>query len=571
MGIAGLARRLEPYRARIEAADLAGYRAIVDGPSLAYHAEKLAYASLGNHSRSPSYVDINRKALSWLKALEGLNIKVAAILFDGSLPATKVDERLSRLNHSNSRVRLLRIQYPNAACPIPTPLRSISYPFLAPSLREALADSEYASATHMVPGEADDWCAPYADDAPRPVIFSSDSDLLLYDYSAECRIVMFDNVELWPEPQFNGFSPVQTARSFGLTSLIPFAYCLSLDKHLTFSALLEGAKDVDPDSSDYREFSSRYERTETSDAYFEHFRSHPTTPQYLDVRISEFFDQVNGNITKPVVYLPLLVEDPNAASAWNMGNDIRLLAYSLFTKMPTSSFSFFSPNEKHRPTVEEYRRKAQGVPTHQVQLYKPDELVPAARDMADNISTWMQWMMDRQVPRDLIWPLIAANLVLLDLPKAPKISFLISVLTADFNNSWDFVHLTARLHATLYSLRILQQCVCMWLAEHQYSSAEPRQHMDTLYRILADMPGIAELILVPGQDKKSGVDLVLLRDLLEEIYTAAEMEIPSEKVSKNKAKKVLREAERKERQKREKEAEGERSFNVFDLLNRAPS
>jgi hypothetical protein len=76
MGIAGLASRLEPYAARFTAADLRGYHAIIDGPSLAYHASKLALAADGYQSRIPSYADINRQALRWLKTLEVLNIKV---------------------------------------------------------------------------------------------------------------------------------------------------------------------------------------------------------------------------------------------------------------------------------------------------------------------------------------------------------------------------------------------------------------------------------------------------------------------------------------------------------------
>lgn len=76
MGIAGLARRLEPYGARYAPKDLDGYYAIVDGPSLAYHAHQLALAAVARQSRLPSYADINTEAIRWLKALEDINIKV---------------------------------------------------------------------------------------------------------------------------------------------------------------------------------------------------------------------------------------------------------------------------------------------------------------------------------------------------------------------------------------------------------------------------------------------------------------------------------------------------------------
>lgn len=78
MGIAGLARRLEPHGDRYTSQDLSGYNAIIDGPSLAYHAHKLALAvrDTDNVPRLPSYADITQQALRWLRTLEVINIKV---------------------------------------------------------------------------------------------------------------------------------------------------------------------------------------------------------------------------------------------------------------------------------------------------------------------------------------------------------------------------------------------------------------------------------------------------------------------------------------------------------------
>jgi hypothetical protein len=76
MGIAGLARSIDPYATRYTPEDLAGYYAVVDGPSLAYHAHELALADMDSHVRPPSYADINAQAIRWLKALENVNIRV---------------------------------------------------------------------------------------------------------------------------------------------------------------------------------------------------------------------------------------------------------------------------------------------------------------------------------------------------------------------------------------------------------------------------------------------------------------------------------------------------------------
>jgi hypothetical protein len=76
MGIAGLARCLDPYAIRYTPDELAGYHAVIDGPSLAYHAHELALAHMGDQVRLPSYAEINAQAIRWLKALETVNIKV---------------------------------------------------------------------------------------------------------------------------------------------------------------------------------------------------------------------------------------------------------------------------------------------------------------------------------------------------------------------------------------------------------------------------------------------------------------------------------------------------------------
>jgi hypothetical protein len=76
MGVAGLAKRLDPYAGRFATEDLGGYHAVVDGPSLAYHAHQLAYAMPSSQAHLPSYADINAQAIRWLKALESINIRV---------------------------------------------------------------------------------------------------------------------------------------------------------------------------------------------------------------------------------------------------------------------------------------------------------------------------------------------------------------------------------------------------------------------------------------------------------------------------------------------------------------
>lgn len=251
---------------------------------------------------------------------------------------------MSRTEQNNKRVQQLRASYPTTACPIPTYLGSTSHAFLAPSLREALASSTFASRTQVVPGEADDSCALYAQQEPRSIIFSSDTDLLLYDYSPETLIVFFQDAE-WTAG-IKAYSPSQIKQKLQVKSLLSFAYGVNQRSSEVLADLVRDAEGVDVCSPSYLDFSRRYLTSATSPAYLDKHDSLAPSLQCLDVRVSEFVHQALQVIASPQVYLPLLMEDPNQASAWNMAQDCRTLAYSML-----------APSV---PKVQEYRRRAQG-------------------------------------------------------------------------------------------------------------------------------------------------------------------------------------------------------------------
>ncbi|PVH99119.1 hypothetical protein DM02DRAFT_643213 [Periconia macrospinosa] len=482
-------------------------------------------------------------------------------------PRGCIEERISRQNQNNQRVKLLRSCYAASACPVPISLGSVSYSFLAPALRESLSNSKFSQATWVVPGEADEWCASCAYAAPRSVIFSSDSDMLLYEYHAETRIMFFNDIELMTEPEFKGYSPAHMTQNLGLTSLVPFAYYLMQDKHQLFNSLVERAKDVDVESKDYIDFSRRYgPGTSEPDILHENevpviFERLSKIPQNLDVRVSELVDQLQNNISSPAFYLPLLVEDPNSASAWNVGQDIRILAYSLLS----------CSIQAQPQTVREYLRKAQTITTQHLTLPNPPSILTTSITNLDTLlRTSLSIIRARQTPPELTFPLLSIFVILLpSLPSPPKISLLIRLLHADYEKTWDFVHLTARYHAILYSLRILKQSLSLALSLTP-STFPDQEQLSQLHELLVDMPSIEELFLVPGQAKVVSGNEERLRRLLPEMYRECGVEVPSE-VDKKKAKKRGREAERKERRKREKEKEGgakdgKAEWNVFDVL-----
>ncbi|KAH3918018.1 hypothetical protein HBH56_047910 [Parastagonospora nodorum] len=531
MGIQGLARRLEPYSCRYTAKELEGYAAIIDGPSLAYEAHKLALSAAASQTKIPSYSEINLEAIKWLDTLENQGITVAAVLFDGALPDAKRAERLSRTEQNNRRVQQLRASYATTACPIPTYLGSTSYAFLAPSLREALTESPFASRTRIVPGEADDSCALRARDLPRSIIFTSDTDLLLFDYHPETLVVLFQDAE--SPVGLKAFSPDHIAKKLQLKTLVPLAH--AIQQHLSegMDDLVRDARDLDTDSSAYLDFHRRYTAAIVAPIYLQQYVSLNSTSQSLDVRIFEFVHEALNRSQNLPVYLPLLAEDPNQASAWNIAQDIRTLAYSLLA----SSTS----------TIREYKRKAQGISPQDIRPYSDTDLHAPAKEIDGRVGGLLKWAKSKDLNPSLLWSLFALSLVLGELNTAPSLPLVSRVINADFDYTWPFVQLTARFQAAMYSLRMLKQMTEIWLAVNQHIQSKLRGTLSSLQSQMANLPAIADMFFVPGQSKRLLADHEQLKALIEEIYVSIGVEVATEQVSNKKKKRQAREAERKKR------------------------
>lgn len=460
-------------------------------------------------------------------------------------------ERRSRLEQNNKRVQQLRASYPTTACPIPTYLGSNLYAFLAPALKECLMKSPFASKTRVVPGEADDWCALHANNEPRPIIFTSDTDLVLYNYPPETLIVFLQDADL--SAGIKAYSPVEIRTKLQLKSLLPFAFAIRTIPSDTMGDLLHRAQNVDLEAEDYVNFSRRY----TIDALA------PTLPsgkqdlssrlQDLDVRISEFVQQALDSYSVSHVYLPLLVEDPSQASAWTIGQAIRNLAYSLLA--PRNS------------VVNEYKRKAQGIAIHEITLYSTSHIQTRAVELHNQVMTLMAWASSKAVGSGLIWPLFALSFVLADMNTPPLPSLALRVLNGDFDNTWTFVHLTARLQAALYSIRILAQVIRVWLVTHEKNESGLYGCLFDFQDYMKDLPSIADTFTILGQKPDVLAQHNQLRELIEEIYTSAGVEIPDEPTSTKKKKKQARDAERKKKKVEQRRKPAPEAANAFAILD----
>jgi hypothetical protein len=478
-------------------------------------------------------------------------VSSSTILFDGALPESKRAERLSRTEQNNRRVQQLRASYATTACPIPTYLGATSYAFLAPSLREALSESPFASRTRLVPGEADDSCALLAKDSPRSIIFTSDTDLLLFDYQPETLVVLFQDAE--SPAGLKAYAPSEIAKTLQLKSLVPLAYAIQQRSSEGQDDLVRDARSIDVDSALYVDFSRRYTAAVVAPTYLTKHTGLSPSMQNLDVRISEYAHQALVEAPKISVYLPLLVEDPNQASSWNIAQDVRAFAYSLLTP-PTS-------------TVQEYRRKAQGISPQEVSTYSAATLQTPAKELEVRIGASVKWAESKGISLPLLWSLFALSLVLAELNTPPPIPLAMRVLNGEFDNTWASVQLTARLHAAVYSLRMLKQTVSVWLAINHHLKSPLHESLSSLQNHMSTLPTIADMFIVPGQAKRILAEHEALRELVDEIYMSVGVEVPAEQVSNKKKKRQARETERKKKKAEQRQQATPKVGNAFGLLN----
>jgi hypothetical protein len=402
-----------------------------------------------------------------------------------------------------------------------------------------------------VPGEADDWCALHAKNSSMSLILTSDTDLLLYEYPPETLILFFSDADL--TAGIKAYSPHQIRQKLQVKTLLSYAFALRDGYHDTATDLAANARKVDLDSVDYVEFSRRYTAAAVAPTYLLNSGPHAKVLPDMDVRVSEFVHQALDASPTTLVYLPLLVEDPNQASAWNIGVDIRTMAYSLLAHQNS--------------IIQEYKRKAQGIAAQEISIYSSSNIIVLMMDFERQLNTLKEWATSNGLGTASIWPLFALSLVLPELNSPPVVPLVLRVLNSDFDNSWTYVHLLARLQAAMYSLRMLKQTIAVYLALDDKTDRSLRDHLSSIQTHMADFPTIAEMFTVPGQTKNVLAEHEQLRTLVEEIYRSAGAEVPTEQISNKKKKRQMREADRKKKKAEQRQQPKMQVANAYTLLD----
>ena len=414
-----------------------------------------------------------------------------SIFFDGFLPLDKTGVRKARLETSLNQLitfnstyldgfKVSRDAYHTASItasqlfdplrPVPSSLNGIPAPaFLVAAVIEALQDSEYASLTAVVPAEADAFCAGTARKFGG-IILTNDSDLPVYDLGEQGAVVFFNQLELLTDDESSQkcqvlrasvSHPLEIAQRLGLEDLKRFSFELLRDPSISLTEIVRRAKVSDPEPLPYEaskqktfhEFCEEYEpKTFCFEKEVTHktcLKRNPVQPQLLDPRISEL---ILTSSSSPSIYLPLLIDDPSRAAAWNASDDLRRLAYSCLK----SEAEDLSPE-----IIREYRRQGHRIESNHIQTFSKQKAHSYSQKLATGLETFRSTF--GEFSNVTIWRTFALSEILHRYAetqkKPPSKSALAYAIAGQLNRkiSWSDIHLSAQMEAVLYSFRMLQQ------------------------------------------------------------------------------------------------------------------
>lgn len=360
--------------------------------------------------------------------------------------------------------------------------------------------NKYGHLIHLVPGEADSFCADDVKTKGGKVI-TSDSDLLLYDLGPSGSVVFLSDVDV-PADGAKTMTSLTYSQSAlcdklsldpGQQGMLSFAFEIKMDPYRTLASWVSRSKrqhSATAFASEYAEFVSQYLNGPGASLTISDYMT------VLDPRISEFIFGWTGNAafetlmpdTLPtesaVLYLPPLLDRWDQASAWNPSTTIRQLAYS-----------FCRGNQDTRSTVVEYRRTMSRASKGQAVELLEDAQV--AEMLGDLLSLCNKTVKASKGPSQLRWAALCLcqevrhaadqggdSLVMKLWRKASK-----SRGRLDPGN-WDSMHLAGQIQGTLYSLRILHQVLKCRIG-HLITNASLGSQIARLMNYLSTLPSIA--------------------------------------------------------------------------------
>ncbi|KAI8667854.1 XPG-I-2 domain-containing protein [Fusarium keratoplasticum] len=497
MGIPHLISTLEPYAVH---GVLDNDRVVIDGPALAYH---ILHICNRHGIVQPSYQLLGDTTIAWLDELVSRGVSVEAIYFDGHLPRAKRLVRMERMVKSLNQLKASHSKDPSGFSPAyfstaketpPTLFSSTQHlgkPILPPSFHvPAIIDAlrlcnRYAKFVHLVPGEADAYCAQRLSKSGGTVL-TSDSDLLVHDLG-HGRVVFLRDIYLDGQSRLAcaSFSPAHICEKVKLSpasEICRLAYERKRSPHSTLPQLLRDCAQGVADTAGYAEFCHEYLDHETAPLPVS-TASRDIRIGTLDPRISELILQLGNQDVQPndpngdMIFLPILLENPSRGSAWEQSTPIRQLAYTVARRIIPGPSSI----------VQEYRRVNTSVQKGRQVHMLPKE---AAKVWAQDLTNLMSEA-NVESGGDAVqaWHMLCLTLDIRHCCEEGKKSHVLQILeeclqqTAFKRVSWDIIHFVAQLQAAHYSFRLLKQAI---------SLASVEETMPELHSMLSSLPSLAE-------------------------------------------------------------------------------
>ncbi|ODA81437.1 hypothetical protein RJ55_04404 [Drechmeria coniospora] len=369
--------------------------------------------------------------------------------------------------------------------------------FLVPSIIDALRQHpQFEALTHVVPGEADNYCASYVSLHGGTVI-TSDSDLLVHNLGAG-QVVFFRDLHRNPDSSIFGasYSPSEICQQLELSpsvGLARLAYERKQLSHASLPQIMRACSQPAPDQERYQAFCQQY-RNNASEFHLRVMANSSYCIMIFDPRISELYvqlAQLSTNVTEDPdfvqIYLPVLVECPNRTSAWEHSTTIRQLAYTVLASTTPTRLTMHTH-------ILEYRRVQSTLQKgRKIALTSAADVDRSAQDLLD----LMERIRGISNGSGTYWVMLHLALDARECRQQDKESHAwwtfhqrlnSSEITASRSISWDIIHLVSQIHATCYSLRMLQQVLSHAL-ERSTESVSP--NLGQLQMALTDMSSLS--------------------------------------------------------------------------------
>ncbi|KAF3317049.1 hypothetical protein TWF173_001054 [Orbilia oligospora] len=373
--------------------------AVIDGSALAHHIFNRYVKSLSKEERIPSvlgfdYTAYQKIVINWLEKLE-VGFEITNIFIDGHLPSYKTTTRISRIQTTIACLSRLRTLSPSVI-DLTKGGWNPSPPFIIAAFSTAVRRHErFGRVLKTVAGEADAFCAAAAaatavagvgtsGEGRISVVFTGDSDLVVYPHSQYSRVAILDDVHFEYTPDEGSkvkvllWSPWDIERKLGGGSsndnrggeelamrIMKFAWCLVIKEISRISKVVTSGKGDGLGSVKVGgEFREQYLLPDVQRLGDERLEG------ILDSRAAEVVyasPRFRGLCHPPVresgkeaeVYLPVLLEDVTKSSVWSVGRETRKLAYQILFGM--------------NAVVVEVHRKGEAVNRSFLTLEKEDE------------------------------------------------------------------------------------------------------------------------------------------------------------------------------------------------------